>query len=67
MASPRGHRTTRPLLPMTTLTTVDHLLPSGIRLRCRVAGPAGAPLMLFVHGFPEAAFVWDEMLTHFAQ
>jgi pimeloyl-ACP methyl ester carboxylesterase len=23
--------------------------------------------MLFLHGFPEAAFVWDELLTHFSQ
>jgi len=35
-------------------------------LDCRVAGPTGAPLLLFLHGFPEAAFVWDEMLTRFA-
>jgi epoxide hydrolase 4 len=34
-------------------------------LSCRVAGPRGAPLLLFLHGFPEAAFVWDEMLLHF--
>lgn len=40
-------------------------LPHGIRLHCRVAGPKGAPTLMFLHGFPEAAFVWDEMLTHF--
>jgi pimeloyl-ACP methyl ester carboxylesterase len=34
-------------------------------LSCRVAGPRGAPLLLFLHGFPEAAFVWDEMLARF--
>ena len=26
----------------------------------------GAPVLLFLHGFPEAAFVWDELLLHFA-
>ena len=23
--------------------------------------------MVFLHGFPEAAFIWDELLEHFAQ
>ncbi len=41
-------------------------LSSGIRLSCRAAGPATAPVLLFLHGFPEAAFVWDELLEHFA-
>lgn len=34
-------------------------------LSCRVAGPKGAPLLLFLHGFPEAAFVWDDLLQRF--
>ena len=42
-------------------------LPHGISLNCRMAGAPGQPLMLFFHGFPEAAFVWDELLTHFSQ
>jgi len=41
-------------------------LPHGITLSCRAAGAADAPLLFFLHGFPEAAFVWDEMLLHFA-
>jgi len=32
-------------------------LPHGIELDCRVAGAADRPVMLFLHGFPEAAFV----------
>lgn len=40
-------------------------LPHGVTLHCRVAGPKGAPTLMFLHGFPEAAFVWDEMLAHF--
>lgn len=40
-------------------------LPHGITLSCRAAGPLAAPLVIFLHGFPEAAFVWDEMLTRF--
>ncbi len=41
-------------------------LAHGVTLECRMAGLEGRPLMLFLHGFPEAAFVWDEMLAHFS-
>ena len=46
--------------------TFSIALPHGIELSCRAAGRPGAPLLLFLHGFPEAAFVWDEQLLHFA-
>ena len=49
---------------MIRLQRVD--LPHGIALDCRVAGQAGRPVMLFLHGFPEAAFVWAPLLTHFS-
>jgi pimeloyl-ACP methyl ester carboxylesterase len=42
-------------------------LPHGIQLSCRAAGPKGQPVLLFLHGFPEAAFVWDDLLLHFAK
>jgi len=42
-------------------------LPHGITLSCRSAGERGRPVLLFLHGFPEAAFVWDGLLAHFAQ
>jgi len=42
-------------------------LPHGITLSCRAAGQRGRPVLLFLHGFPEAAFIWDELLTFFAQ
>ncbi len=41
-------------------------LPSGITLSCRASGRPGAPVLVFLHGFPEAAFVWDTMLEHFS-
>lgn len=47
------------------IETFDAALPHGITLNCRASGPAGAPVLLFLHGFPEAAFIWDEMLAHF--
>lgn len=47
------------------LETFDLTLPHGIRLSCRAVGRAGAPLIVFLHGFPEAAFIWDELLAHF--
>ena len=42
-------------------------LPHGITLSCRTAGAVGRPVLMFLHGFPEAAFVWDNVLTHFAR
>ena len=42
-------------------------LPHGIELSCRSAGEKGRPTLIFLHGFPEAAFVWDELLEHFAK
>ena len=41
-------------------------LPHGVELSCRASGRSGDPVLLFLHGFPEAAFVWDELLEHFA-
>ena len=42
-------------------------LPHGITLSCRSAGERGRPVLLFLHGFPEGAFVWDVLLAHFAR
>ena len=41
-------------------------LPHGMRLSCRSAGERGRPVLMFLHGFPEAAFAWDQLLAHFA-
>ena len=41
-------------------------LPHGITLSCRAAGQKGRPVLVFLHGFPEGAFVWDALLEHFA-
>ncbi|MFM7331715.1 MAG: alpha/beta fold hydrolase [Brachymonas sp.] len=41
-------------------------LPHGIRLSCRSVGLPGQPVIVFLHGFPEAAFIWDATLEHFA-
>ena len=49
------------------IQTRDHLLPHGISLSCRSTGTAGRPVLMFLHGFPEAAFVWDDMLLHFSR
>lgn len=48
------------------IETFQRRLPSGITLSCRAAGETGRPLLMFLHGFPEAAFIWDELLEHFA-
>ena len=43
-------------------------LPHGISLACRQEGGAGpeAPRVMYLHGFPEAAFVWDEVMQMLA-
>lgn len=46
---------------------LTHTLPHGISLSCRASGQAGRPVLMFLHGFPEAAFVWDALLEHFSQ
>ena len=49
------------------ITTHLLQLPHGINLSCRSAGEKGRPTLVFLHGFPEAAFVWDGLLKHFAK
>lgn len=44
---------------------IDHDLPGGMRLACRAAG-VGPRRVILLHGFPEAAFVWDEVLLALA-
>ena len=43
----------------------DLTLPHGITLACRGVGQ-GAPRVLLLHGFPEAAFVWDDVMQRLA-
>lgn len=50
-----------------TIETFQQPLPHGVTLSCRAAGDAGSPVLMFLHGFPEAAFVWDALLEHFAR
>lgn len=49
------------------IQTWQQALPHGITLSCRATGERGRPVLVFLHGFPEAAFVWDELLLHFAR
>ncbi len=42
-------------------------LPTNIRLHYASSGQRGKPLMLFVHGFPEAWFEWQAQLEEFGQ
>ena len=46
-----------------SLGLFDQRLPNGITLSCRATGAADAPRrIVFVHGFPEGAFVWDDLM-----
>ncbi|NMM11781.1 MAG: alpha/beta fold hydrolase [Polaromonas sp.] len=49
------------------IETSSQVLPHGITLSCRTVGARGRPVLLFLHGFPEAAFVWDGLMTYFSQ
>ncbi|WP_077001296.1 alpha/beta fold hydrolase [Variovorax sp. KK3] len=49
------------------IQTFARTLPNGTTLSCRAAGEPGRPLMVFLHGFPEAAFIWDELMEHFSR
>jgi pimeloyl-ACP methyl ester carboxylesterase len=48
------------------LETFDAALPHGITLSCRATGSPGGPTVVLLHGFPEAAFVWDEVMQRLA-
>jgi pimeloyl-ACP methyl ester carboxylesterase len=49
------------------IDTFDLTLPHGITLSCRAAGAVDAvQSVLLLHGFPEAAFVWDEVMAALA-
>ena len=37
----------------------EQTLPNGITLRCQWAGEPGRPRLLLLHGFPQAAFIWE--------
>ncbi|MBQ0130728.1 MAG: alpha/beta fold hydrolase [Comamonas sp.] len=37
-------------------------LPHGIHLHCHSCGSPDQPLLVFLHGFPEGAFIWDGLL-----
>ncbi len=49
------------------IESIVHPLPHGIHLHCHASGAPGRPVLLFLHGFPEGAFIWDELLAHFAR
>ena len=48
-----------------TIEGFDQALPHGITLSCRASGQRDAPQqVLLLHGFPEGAFIWDEVMQH---
>ena len=48
-----------------TVRLFDLVLPHGITLACRATG-AGRTRVMLLHGFPEAAFAWDEVMQGLA-
>ncbi|MCU0813267.1 MAG: alpha/beta hydrolase [Burkholderiaceae bacterium] len=49
-----------------SIETFDAALPHGITLSCRACGGEGAPRVVLLHGFPEAAFAWDDVMQRLA-
>lgn len=49
------------------IQTWQQTLPHGITLSCRACGEPGRPVLLFLHGFPEGAWVWDPLMLHFSR
>ena len=46
-----------------TIELFDLALPHGISLSCRACGAVDAPRrVMLLHGFPEGAFIWDEVM-----
>ena len=37
-----------------------------VDLACHVCGPADAPVLVFVHGYPDNHRVWDRLVTELA-
>lgn len=50
-----------------TIELFDQPLSTGVTLACRASGPVDAPRRaVFLHGFPEAAFAWDDVIAALA-
>ena len=51
------------MTPPEGIETFDAVLPHGTALSYRAAGPVrAARRVLLLHGFPEAAFIWDRVM-----
>jgi pimeloyl-ACP methyl ester carboxylesterase len=62
--APQGAAVSTPMAHA-PIRSVDAALGTGVTLACRAAGAQG-PRVLLLHGFPEAAFVWDGVMTALA-
>ena len=43
-----------------------HAAPHTVRLSCLAWGPAGGPLVVALHGFPDTAWTWRHLGPHLA-
>src|ERR1700677_4448407 len=48
------------------LTTVHHVEVDGVNVFYREAGPADAPVVLLLHGFPASSFQYRELIPRLA-
>jgi pimeloyl-ACP methyl ester carboxylesterase len=53
-------------LPMIPFTSVHRIKADGVNVFYREAGPAGAPVVLLLHGFPASSFQYRELIPRLA-
>ena len=53
-------------VPHIPLTSHHYVEADGVKLFYREAGPAGAPVILLLHGFPASSFQYRELIPRLA-
>ncbi|MCG6120878.1 MAG: alpha/beta fold hydrolase, partial [Blastomonas sp.] len=51
---------------MTDFPLTRIALPTGVELDVAITGPADAPPLILLHGFPESHRTWRYVMAHFA-
>jgi len=53
-------------IPKVPLTSIHRVEADGVQVFYREAGPAGAPIILLLHGFPTSSFQYRELILRLA-
>jgi pimeloyl-ACP methyl ester carboxylesterase len=52
--------------PHVPVTSIHRIEADGVKVFYREAGPADAPVVLLLHGFPTSSFQYRELISHLA-